>query len=375
MEIWNDEQERPLQHIRVIDLTIMLPGPWITRLLAQYGADVIKIEAAPDGDPLRNVPETSIFELLNQGKRSVALNLHSERGIEIVRRLAAESDIFIENFRDGVMDRYGLGYSHLSEENPDILYVSLRGIRGEAGRVASHDLNFIANSGCGEWFLENGLPNLSAQFGDIVGGAMAPLSRLLFHLANPARRGMHLVNYMDEGFRLLYLTRAWDALKAEGASSPHGLQVLLGGTEPHSRYYRCRDGQWISLNAVQAKHWENFCQSVEKPTWISRHRDSTLSQELERMFQDAPSTYWEVLVKGRDVCLTRVIPWAEHLAQTDTRAKMSSDPLTWPGFLPATNLKTCPELGHDTYSVLHGTGLGNQEIAEMIKNGDAKGSA
>lgn len=388
MELWSDEQERPLQHIRVVDLTVMLPGPWVTRMLAQYGADILKIEATPDGDPLRNVSQTRAFELLNQGKRSVAINLHSEKGVEIVRRLASESDVFIENYREGVMDRYGLGYSHLSEDNPDILYVSLRGIKGEFAKMAAHDMNFIAASGCGEWFLENGSPNFSTHFGDIVGGALTPLTRMLFHLANPARRGMHLLNYMDEGFRTLYLTRAWDSLVSEKVTTPpekgtpssekskaqgeFGLHALLNGAQPHSRYYRCRDEQWISLNAVQPKHWEIFCRAVDHVDWIARHADRSLTADLEKLFHDAPSNYWEVLVKGHDACLVRVVPWAEHLSHTDTRAKMSSDPLTWAGFAPSTNLKGCPELGHDTFSVLHGAGLDNQEIAELIQNGDVK---
>lgn len=376
MELWSDEQERPLQHIRVVDLTIMVPGPFITRLLAQYGADVIKVEHTPIGDLLREVKFSHLFDLLNQGKRSLAVNLHSDRGIEIVKRLASESDIFIENFRDGVMDRYGLGYSQLSEENPDILYASIRGLKGENGKVAAHDFNFIAGSGCGEWFLENGSPNFSTHFGDLIGGAFVPAMKLLCHLSNPARRGMHLVSHMDEGFRALFLPRAWDTLQAENFPQvrPFGLLTQLDGSLPHSRYYRCRDGQWITLNAIQPKHWEIFCKAIEHPEWISRMQDPKLTTELDQLFLDAPANYWEVLVKGQDACLVRVMPWAEHVARSNIRAQMNSDPFTWAGFASADKLRPCPTLGRDTYSVLHGAGLSNKEIGELIQRGEVLGS-
>lgn len=376
MELWSDEQEKPLQHIRVVDLTVMVPGPYITRLLAQYGADVIKVEHTPAGDPMRGVKTSETFELLNQGKRSVALNLHSERGIAIVKRLASESDIFVENFREGVMDRYGLGYSHLSEENPDILYFSLRGLKGEAGKMAAHDFNFIAASGCGEWFLEGGAPNFSTHFGDLVGGTFVPALKLLFHVANPIRRGMHLVTYMDESFRALFLPRAWDALQAEKHPDvkSFGLISQLNGTLPHSRYYRCRDGQWVTLGAIQQKHWEIFCKAIERPEWNNRREDEKLIPELEHLFLDAPANYWEVLVKGQDACLVRVIPWAEHLSTTHIRAQMTSDPFTWAGFAPSEKLRPPPQLGRDTFAVLHEAGLSNKEIAELIQSGDALGS-
>jgi crotonobetainyl-CoA:carnitine CoA-transferase CaiB-like acyl-CoA transferase len=369
MELWSDEQQAPLRHVRVVDMTVMVPGPFVTRFLAQYGADVIKIEQSPEGDPLRKVPNTAVFELLNQGKRSVALDLNAQESVGIVRRLACESDIFVENFRDGVMDRYGLGYADLSEENPDILYCSMRGVSAQPSRAA-HDLNFVAASGCGEWFLENGSPNFSTHFGDLIGGTLVPLLKVLSHLANPNRQGMHLVSYLDEGFRALYLPRAWDALRSESAPqsarAEYGLIHYLDGKQPHSRYYRCRDGQWISLNAIQHKHWEVFCEAVDKPQWKGRQGDSALSSELEMLFADAPASYWEVLVKGKDTCLFRVIPWEEHVATSDTRSKMTTDPLGWAGFVARGDLTPSPSVGHDTLAILTAAGIGNKELTDLL---------
>ncbi len=109
--LWNDEPDKPLQHLRVVDMSVMLPGPFLTRILAQYGADVVKIEATPHGDPLRALPNSATFELMNQGKRSIAADLKNKETITFLHQLIVESDIFVENFRDGVMDSLGLGYA------------------------------------------------------------------------------------------------------------------------------------------------------------------------------------------------------------------------------------------------------------------------
>ncbi len=371
--LWSDEQEKPIQHLRVIDLTVMLPGPFITRLLAQYGADVVKIENVPKGDPLRELKDTAIFELLNQGKRSLAINLKEPEGAQLVRQLAGEADVFVENFRDGVMDKLGLGYADLSEENPDLIYFSVRGFSGKHTANAGHDLNFVAASGCGEWFLESGTPNYSTQFGDLVAGAVVPAMKLLFHLANPARRGMHLVSYMDESFRTIFLPRAFDEYRAENLPEEerrkYGVQRSLDGSYPHSRYYRCRDGQWISLNAIQDKHWAMFCSVVDREAWKDRMWDPTLSPEVERLFQDAPSTYWEALTANRELCLFRVVPWNEHLSFSQARPQLATDPFTWAGFAPNTGLSPSPELGRDTFAVLHSFGIGNKEMSDWMQKG------
>lgn len=372
LTLWNDEQHRPLQHIRVLDMSVMLPGPYLTRILAQYGADVVKVEHLPKGDPLRELPDSTIFELLNQGKRSIGVDLKTNDGKAIIKQLVEEADLFVENFREGVMDQMGLGYADISEVNPDLLYLSLRGLSGKNTPRTGHDLNFISTSGVGEWFLENDQPNYSTHFGDIVGGTLAPAIKLLVHLANPARRGMHLVCHMDEGFRTLFLPRAYESVRSasDGKATTHqGYFTHLNGTQPHSRYYRCRDKQWIALNAIQEKHWKLFCEVVDKKEWASRADDPTLTPELEALFRDAPASYWEALAGKREVCLFRVIPWEEHVNYSQARPQLSTDPLTWCGFAPNLQLHKSPELGRDSFTVLHAIGATNKEIAELVDRG------
>jgi alpha-methylacyl-CoA racemase len=362
----------------VIDLSVMIPGAYLTRLLAQYGADVIKVEHLPHGDPTRELKQTGVFELLNQGKRSIGINLKTEEGVALVRRLAGEADLFVENFREGVMDSFGLGYAELSEDNPDLVYLSVRGLTGNNASRAAHDNNFIATSGCGEWFLESGVPDYSTQWGDIIGGALVPAIRLLLHLSNPVRGGMHIITSVDEAFRAVYLPRAFDSVHAEtipeNERKNYGLQNLVGGKEPHTRYYRCRDGQWIALSAVQPKHWNTFCEIVDRKPWKTRQHDAALIPELEKLFQDAPSTYWEALVTNKEACLFRVIPWGEHLTFSQARPQLTNDPFAWAGFAAQPSIRAAPLLGADTYSVMHTLGLDNKEIAELTKKGVISGA-
>jgi alpha-methylacyl-CoA racemase len=367
--LWNDEAIQPIQHLKVVDLSVMLTGPYLTRILAQYGAEVIKVEKGPAGDPCREAQYSAVFDLLNQGKKSICLDLTRPEAIEMVKSLVAEADIFVENFRSGVMDKLGLSYADLSEHNPDLIYLSLRGMSDKYSVKSGHDLNFIATSGCGEWFLEYGA-NYSSQFGDIVGGVLTPLTKLLIHLANPNRRGMHLVTYADEGFRSLYLPRAYELLEKESAEEENKKDFeafpKFNGSFPSSRFYRCRDGQWISLQAIQKKHWDQFCEVTDKEKWKGRFQDLTLVPEIEALFQDAPAAYWEALSGKTESCLFRVIPWEEFLQLSQSRMKLNTDPLTWAGFAPSPKLPSCPSLGQDSFSVAHGLGYSNEKIGELM---------
>jgi alpha-methylacyl-CoA racemase len=370
--LWNDEQDKPLQHLRIVDLTEMLAGPYLTRILAQYGAEVIKLENLSGGDPVRTLEATALSEWLNQGKRSVGIDLKAEAGVDLVRQIVAEADVLVENFHEGAMEALGLGYQALSEINPDLLYVSLRGFRGKNAPKAGHDLNFVATSGCGEWLLEQG-PNYATHWGDLVGGTLAPAVKILAHLSNPDRRGMHLVSYIDESFRSVFVQRAFDAMRAEtlgeGDRKAYGSHHRVNGTQPHSRYYRCQDGHWVSLNAVQEKHWDKFCEVVAQPAWRGRSNDAHLTPEVASLFEQHPSAYWEALMAGHDFCLFRLVTWEEALGETGVREQIARDPLRWAGFAANANLVPAPKVGADTWSVLQEMGLSESEFEKYQQDG------
>jgi crotonobetainyl-CoA:carnitine CoA-transferase CaiB-like acyl-CoA transferase len=151
----------------------------------------------------------------------------------------------------------------------------------------------------------------------------------------------------------------------------HGMHRHLDGLSPHSRYYRCRDGQWVSLNAIQPKHWDAFCEVVDRAEWKERREDKTLVAEVEKLFLDAPSTYWEALAANREICLFRVIPWGDHITFSQARPQLATDPFTWAGFGPNPSLTPAPILGQDTFAVMHSMGLSHKEIGDWLQSGIA----
>lgn len=368
---WNDEPSAPLRGIKVVDLSVLLTGPFLTRLLAQQGAEVIKIERPPHGDPFRAPLSQDFFEGLNQGKRSFAVDFTKTKGRDLVYRLLADADVVVENFREGVLTPWGLDYASVAAVNPKLIYLSLRGFAGSEGELPGHDMNFLATSGVGDWYLENGAPNYSSFFGPIAGGVLVPLTRLLAHLANPERRGMHLVSYLEEALRVLYYPRAFEAVRSfeKSGTSRSWSRETFGGKLPSSGYFRCRDGGWISFQPFQPKHWEDFCQDVARPEWSSRREDPALLSELENFFLGHESTDWEKKFQGKRYCVFRVIPWAEHLTYSDTRTRFQTDPLTWAGFAPCPGLAPCPKLGQDTVGLLTSLGASAKEISETIAAG------
>ncbi|MBY0371565.1 CoA transferase [bacterium] len=370
--LWNDEQENPLQHLRVLDLTVLLPGPFFTRILAQYGAEVVKVEGLPGGDPMRASHQTGLMDWIGQGKRSVAVALKTAQGGDLVRRLAAETDVFVENFREGVMDSLGLGYRDLSALQPDLLYVSLRGFHGAHASKAGHDLNFIAASGVGEFHLESG-PNYATQWADMIGGTFLPAIQVLAHLANPERRGMHLVLHMDKGFRAAFLPRAFDALVAsqlpEEKRAGFGMHHHFGAQVPHSRYYRCSDGLWLSVSCVKSQHWQALCELWGKPEWASRGEDPTLVPDVEALVATHPAAHWESLPGATSLCVFKVVPWAEHAVSLPSRESLLQDPLAWAGFPANPKLLPAPELGRDTFAALQAMGISARQCEDLAREG------
>ncbi|NBO25163.1 MAG: CoA transferase, partial [Chlamydiae bacterium] len=280
--------------------------------------------------------------------------------------------VLVENFRSGFMEELGLGYGDLAESNPDLIYLSIRGMSEKLSSKPGHDLNFIATSGCGDWFLENGA-NYSSTFADVLGGVFFPLTKLLLHLANPNRRGMHLIAHADEGFRNFYLPKAFESVKRETTEFSQTNKAdsfeKLNGSYPNSRFYRCSDDQWISLQAIQMKHWEQFCKVVNRPEWRDRAEDKSLVREMEKLFLESPAHSWEALDPERKSCLFRVVPWKEHLQESSARTHLSLDPLTWVGFAPNRNLTPSPSLGQDSFGIAHELGLTNEKISQLLGAG------
>lgn len=267
-------QRAPLTGIRVIDFSTLLPGPMCSLLLAQAGAEVIKVERPGRGDEMRSYQpkfgdDSVNFALLNQGKRSVALDLKEPAAVQHAIALVRQADVLVEQFRPGVMDRLGLGYEAMRAINPGLVYCAITGWgqHGPLADMAAHDLNYQAETGLMALTAgadgAPGLPNVLAA--DLVGGAYPAIMNIL--LALRARDATGLGSFIDVAmadnlFPLVY----WGLGNgfAAGEWPTPGGDLVTGGT-PRYQVYRTGDGRYLAVAPLEQKFWENFLRVLEAP--------------------------------------------------------------------------------------------------------------
>ncbi|MGH9660564.1 MAG: CaiB/BaiF CoA transferase family protein, partial [Bryobacteraceae bacterium] len=254
---------RPLDGLLVLDLTRLLPGGAATLWLADFGAEVIKIEEPETGDYGRRMPplvdgEGAVFQAVNRGKKSIALDLKSDGGRAALLALARRADVLVEGFRPGVMRRLGLDYETLRAQNERLIYASLTGYGqwGPYAQMAGHDVNYIALGGLLE--LTGAIPG--AQIADLAGGAMQTVIGVLLALEARHRtgRGQHVdVSMLDGVLALLALPLAhWNAT----GESP----AALSGHYGCYRAYECGDGRRIAVGALEPKFWSALCRRLDR---------------------------------------------------------------------------------------------------------------
>jgi crotonobetainyl-CoA:carnitine CoA-transferase CaiB-like acyl-CoA transferase len=263
-----------LAGLTVLDLTRLLPGAYCTQMLADLGADVIKVEEPGRGDynrefPPINVKESGSFLLLNRNKRSVTVNLKTEEGKVILRRLAARADILVEGFRPGVMDRLGVGYEALTKENPRLIYCAISGYGqdGPYAKTPGHDLNYMALAGALQLFGKAGegpiVPGLSIA--DQGGGSLMAAFGILAAVLGRARtgKGQFVDVSMTDGAVSWLGYHAADYLFA--GVEPKGGERRFIGQAPCYNVFRCADGRHITLGLIEPQFWNRFCDIVGLP--------------------------------------------------------------------------------------------------------------
>lgn len=263
-----------LAGLTVLDLTRLLPGAYCTQMLADLGADVIKVEEPGRGDynrefPPINVKESGSFLLLNRNKRSVTVNLKTEEGKVILRRLAARADILVEGFRPGVMDRLGVGYEALTKENPRLIYCAISGYGqdGPYAKTPGHDLNYMALAGALQLFGKAGegpiVPGLSIA--DQGGGSLMAAFGILAAVLGRARtgKGQFVDVSMTDGAVSWLGYHAADYLFA--GLEPKGGERRFIGQAPCYNVFRCADGRHITLGLIEPQFWNRFCDIVGLP--------------------------------------------------------------------------------------------------------------
>src|SRR5262245_39976758 len=307
---------RPLDGILVLDFSTLLPGPLATLILAEAGAEVIKIER-PGGDEMRAWQprwgsQSVYFALLNRGKKSVVIDLKDAEHREKLKPLIARADILVEQFRPGVMARLGLDYASVSAINPRVIYCSITGY-GQTGPkrdVAAHDLNYIAESG----LLSLSMGPLShpvvppALMADIAGGSYPAVMNILLALREREHtgRGRHLdVSMSDNLFTLTYwaLGRGF----ATGEWPGNGTDLVTGGS-PRYQLYPTRDGRILAVGAIEQRFWDTFCDVVGlDPDLRTDTRDpATTIARLRDIIAHESAATWSSRIAGRDCCCSIV---------------------------------------------------------------------
>ncbi|MDB5970873.1 MAG: CoA transferase [Hydrocarboniphaga sp.] len=299
-----------LAGVRVIDLSRLLPGPYCSLLLAQYGAEVIKVEEPDGGDYGRSL-EPQLFELVNRGKRSVTLDLRRADGLAAFLRLIDTADVLLESFRPGVMDRLGCGYQTLRSRNPKLVYAALTGY-GQYGPLrdaASHDLNAQAISGLLDQSGDAGqAPAMSnIPIADLAGGALHCASAILAAVIGARGSGTGAfvdASLLDGSFALNLM--AMVAIRHDGRSRPRGNDMLSGGLARYA-VYECADGGHVAVGALEPKFWAAFCAAVERPDLVADGSSERTAAELVALFKTRTREHWDALLSAADCCACAVL--------------------------------------------------------------------
>lgn len=395
----------PLEGVKVLDLSRLLPGEFCSMLLGDFGAEIIKVEDTVRGDYCRwNDPMftdtmmddtiSAYFAVLNRNKKSIKLNLKHPLGREALLKLAADADVVLESFRPGVMDRLGVGYDTLRDINPRIIYCAITGYgqNGPYRDKAGHDLNYLAIAGVlGMQGIRNGKPVMSGvQIADIGGGVLMAFSGILLALMARSQTGKgQLVDIAMLDGAVSWLAQHAGNFWGNGKEPRRGEMNLNGG---HACYnvYRAKDGKYLALGSLEEKFWTEFCSAVGREDLVKDHlagleRQAELIMEVQEIFEQKTSAEWVKLFENYDTCVTPVNelkdvfadPQVVHRKMVEKftyRDKEGSEKTLYQLGIPIKLSDTPgsmrlgpPQYGEHTYEILTELGYSREAIVEMVK--------
>ena len=398
----------PLAGVRVLDLSRLLPGGFCSLLLADYGADVLKVEDMGMGDYIRWSPpyvegaaqsaRSALFLALNRNKRSIRIDLKQDAGRAVLLALVREHDVVLESFRPGVLDRLGVGYGAMREVNPKLVLCSITGY-GQDGPLrdrAGHDMNYLALTGLLGLTGEPGGPPVqpAGQIADLGGGALMAAFGILAALRDADRTGEGQVvdvAMADGALSWLALVAARH-LNDAGADPPaRGMLELAGGLACY-RPYACADGGWVALGALEPKFWAAWCRGVGREDLVAEQfaaPGSDAHAAVEAVFAARTRAEWEAFAAEHECCLEPVLDLGEALSSALVRERGMVVGLDQPGAAqpvsllgapvglsrtPAdTNRLPGPQLGEHTEAVLRAAGYDAERIAQLVADGAVAG--
>lgn len=322
---------QPLAGLCVLDFTTLLPGPLATLILAEAGAEVIKIERPGRGDEMRSYEpkfgnDSINFALLNRGKKSVAIDLKQAGAIDRLRGLLERADVIVEQFRPGVMERLGIGYDALKPRNPRLIYCSITGYGPDGPRAqkAGHDLNYAAETGVLSLIENHGAPVLPPLLiADVGGGAYPAVMNILLALQQRDRTGVgcKLDIAMSEN---LFTWMYWAIGKGVAAGQwPKPSGELITGGSPRYHIYQTADGRFLAAAPLEEKFWETFCDLIGLAPGLrdDQHDSDATISAVARIIASRSSDEWCTCFAGKDVCCSIVATLEEALADPHFRER------------------------------------------------------
>lgn len=377
-----------LDGIRILDLSRLLPGPYATQLLAYAGADVIKVEDTGVGDYARDIPPRTadgtgaVFDAVNRGKRSVTIDLKTDRGQAIFHRLVADADVVFETFRPGIMERLGASYDKLTDHNEELIYCSLSGF-GQDGPYADkvgHDLNYVGVSGLLEMTRKDGteIPRIPGfPIADMGGGLFAAFAIVGALLSREL--GTESAQYVDLAMAdvITSFSQLPAAYRQAGAEVGPGKNRTTGGFACYN-VYETADGQYLTVGALEPHFWRKFCEVIGREDLIDRQfpdddaaRQAVIDAIAETL-AEKPRGEWIDTFEGEDVAVAPVNdigatfddPQVCHRTPDDEGITRAGLPLAHAGSdLDGTT--SVPGQGEDTETVLRKHGFTDEQIAEF----------
>ncbi len=353
--------QQPLSGIRVLDFSTLLPGPMAGLILAEAGADVLKIERPGSGEDMRHYEprwgqESAYFAMLNRGKRSLTLDLKSDDSRRYINELVADADVVLEQFRPGVMARLGLGYDDLKSVNPGLVYCSITGYGadGPKAQVAGHDLNYIGDTGL--LSLSMGPANQPvippALIADLAGGTYPAVVNILLALLqrHQTGKGCHLdIAMTDNMFMLAYWAVAQGQVTGDW---PENGAALLTGGSPRYHIYPASDGRFVAVAALEQKFWDRFCLLIGLDGTLRddrRDKDATVNG-VSDLIKSETGEHWRQIFDGEDCCCSVIQTLQEAMQDPHFRErglfdhKLSNE---LGDVLPATTVPVVPAFRSD----------------------------
>ncbi len=372
----------PLAGVRIVEMEGVGPAPFAAMWLADMGASIIRVNRPGQRD------NQSRKDLLNRGRRSIAVDLKKQGASEVVLRLLDRSDVLLEGFRPGVMERLGLGPEVCMARRPSLVYgrVTGWGQEGPLSQTAGHDINYIALTGMlGTFGPKDGRPSAPLNLlGDFGGGGMFLVAGVLAALLECGRsgRGQVVDVSMADGASLLS-SMIW-GYRSKGRWVDERESNLFDGGAPFYGTYRCADGRYIAVGGIEAEFWEQMtsCCGIDDPILLAHRNDRSrwpeLRERLAAIFLTRSRDDWCALLEGSDACVTPVLDMTEAVSHPHSVARGAFleregaiQPAPAPRFArtPAAVVLPPPLVGEHSESVLHECGFSDDEIAEALANG------